>query len=237
MTHGAWHELLHAAAAVVLVGGGAVFLGLAALGRRDPPGGPRAFTPPVPIMAPIAPVLTLLAATLAVAAGLIHLAAAPVHVAELGPLGWAFVGAALFQGSWALAWAIQPGRGVALVGAAGTIAILAGWAWTRAVGLPVGPLAGIPEPIGVPDAAATLFEVALLGLLLVRCTGSEPRLAAALRHAPAAAPIAVVPAVGIVFLATTLAISQALGHSHAAGEGHAGDGSADPAGITAEPRH
>jgi len=218
-----------AAGAAVLVGGGGLLVVLSLLARREPR--PAAARSAVIGAGQLAPVLTMLAGSLALAAGLIHLAAAPAHVEELGPLGWGFVGAAIFQGAWALSYAIQPSRGIALVGMAGTVAILGAWAWTRIVGLPVGPFAGAPEPIGVPDGAATAFELLLVVLLAARLTGAEARLRAALWRAPSLPAIAAVPAIGMVFLATTLAVSLALGHGHAPDEGHE-----TPAGSTADHR-
>jgi len=231
MPHGIWHELIHLGAAAVLLGGGALFVFLSIrAGRGSPP------SRPIPAVGTgqLRPVLTILAATLSVAAASIHLAAAPVHLEELGLLGWGFVGAALFQGAWALSWAIQLSRGIALYGIVGSVAILAAWAWTRTVGLSVGASAAVPEAIGVPDAAATTFELLLISLLAIRIGGVERRLDEALRRLPALPAIALVPAVGVVFLATTLAVSLALGHSHAPGE--APDHGA-ASGLAADPGH
>jgi len=51
----------------------------------------------------------------------------------------------------------------ALLVNAGTVAL---WFWTRTVGVPIGPKPGELEPIGAPDIAATIFEVAIVfGLL------------------------------------------------------------------------
>ena len=101
--------------------------------------------------------------------------AAPPHYAEIGDLAAGFVAAAAFQG-W---WALRARGGLTLrlidVGIAANVAIVAAWAWTRSVGLPVGELAGGPEPVGFPDAVCTAFEVLLVGVLLVAGQGWMPR--------------------------------------------------------------
>jgi hypothetical protein len=221
MTHGVWHDLIHASAAVVLAGGGGLLLGMAVLDRRRRRATPQ--PPRVGLVQPLAPpappdtALAVLIATLSVAAAVIHLAAAPGHAAVLGAAAWGFVAVAVCQAAWALAWGISATRTVALVGIVGNLAVVGGWAWSRLVGLPLGALAGRPEPIGPPDAAATLFELLLIGLLAAGLGGTGDRVARRLRDASSAATIAVVPAVGLVFLATTLAVSLALGHAHPAG--------------------
>jgi len=225
MTHDPWHELVLVTAAAVLLGGGAVFLALA-WRRRPATGLPSAAPPATVATAPrrdaTRPV-TLLAAVLSVGAALIHLAAAPSHLEELGALGWGFVAAGAFQASWAIGYVVGPSRRTAIVGIAGNAAILGAWAWSRTVGLPIGPVAGVPEAVGVPDGAASLFQAVLVGLLTVRLTAIDLRGSRLGRLAPDAASttvVALVPAIGVVFLATTLAVSVALGHQPAAGAAH-----------------
>jgi hypothetical protein len=241
MPHDAWHDVVHLGAAAALIGGGAIFIALAAIARRRHP---PARLPRREVADParqLAPILTVLAVALAAGAAAIHLAAAPSHVEELGPLGWGFVAVALFQGAWAPSWLVKPSRQVAVVGALGSLAIAGAWAWTRTFGLPVGPLAGSPEPIGVPDVAATLFELLLVGLLAIRITGREGAAGELLRRAPSLPAIALVPILGVMFFATTLSVTVALGHAHgpADGHSHAEDAHAHgaPAGLSAEPDH
>ena len=231
MDHGPAHDLLMNAAAGLLVGGGALFVALSIRARRTSPadaGAQPAADPPAP-----ASLLTLMAAALAIAAALIHLAAAPTHIDELGVLGWGFVAAAILQASWALGYAISPTRDVAVWGIAGSLAIALAWLFSRTVGLPVGPAAGAPEAIGLPDAVATLFEVLLVALLAARLTGAEPRLTATLARAGSVSLIAAVPAVGLVVVATSLAVTVALAHTHATGQ----DQDASHAGVSTEAGH
>lgn len=241
MSHDAWHDLVHLGAAAVLIGGGAFFIALAAIDRRRRGPAPVRRVDAADPARQLAAILRVLAVALAAGSAAIHLAAAPVHIDELGPLGWGFVAAALFHGAWALAWLIQPSRPVAVVGAVGSLAIAGAWAWTRTFGLPVGPLAGSPEPVGVPDVAATAFELLLVGLLAIRITGRERTAVELLRRAPSLPAIAVVPALGVMFLATTLSVTLALEHGHAPGDVHShGDDAGahrDAAGLFTEPDH
>jgi hypothetical protein len=201
--HDPGHALVESVAAAVLVAGGAIALLLA--GRARLAGGSVALLSEPP--AAVGPagglaVSAVLAAALSLGAAVIHFAAAPVHVEELGPLGLGFVAAGAFQAAWALASLIEPARGVVFLGMAGNLTILVAWAWSRSVGLP-----GMPvEPITAPDAVTSLFEGLLVILLATRSR---------LRPTGPVAIIALVPAVGLVFLGTILALSSpALGHGH-----------------------
>jgi hypothetical protein len=228
MTHGAWHDLVHLAAAVALVGGGGILVGLSWIARsRSRPGpAPDPSGMPVPAAVPGA----VLVATLSLAAAAIHLAAAPAHIEDLGLAGWSFVGIAGFQAAWALAWGIERSQTAALVGIVGNLAVVAVWLVSRTVGLAVAGLAATPEPIGTPDAAATLFELLLIGALVARRSGHIDALERRIGDARSVATIAVVPAIGTVFLVTTLAVSLALDHSHATGGDHGRDAPAVRAG-------
>jgi hypothetical protein len=202
--HDPGHAFVESVAAAILVAGGVLALFLA--GRARLAGGSVTLLsePPVSVAgkATTASPMAIVVGSLSVAAAVIHFAAAPAHLEELGPLGLGFVVAGTFQAAWALAWLIEPARGIAAAGLAGNVAILAVWAWSRSAGLP-----GLPaEPIAAPDAAAGLFEAALVGLLVARSRFRRP--------APWAT-VAVVPAVGIVFLVTVLALSSpSIGHAH-----------------------
>lgn len=224
--HDPWHDLLERIAAAVLLGGGAVVLPLAWLERRG-----RLARPVLQVRgsdrradrATLTTALTVIALVTSGAAGAIHLAAAPSHVEEIGLLGWGFVVAAVFQFGWPLAYGIEPSRRAVRIGIIGNVAIAAAWLWSRTVGLPLGPGAGIAEAVGVPDAASTVFELLLLVVLVGRELGLEQWLVPRLRHAQGLVVIALVPMVGIVFLATTLAVSLALTDDHgpAVDHGHA----------------
>jgi hypothetical protein len=229
MDHGPGHELLMNAAAVLLVGGGGLFIALSIRAARSGSAaddGPSARPDPGALV-------TMLAAALALGSGLIHLAATPSHIDQLGLLGWGFVGATVFQASWALAWAISPSRAVAAWGIAGSLGIALAWLWSRTAGLPIGPLAGVPEPVGFPDAVATLFQILLVLLLAARLTSAGNAMGEAVARVRSLPVIAAVPALGLVVVATSMAVTFALSHTHGPGDGHA----TEPVGMSSQPGH
>ena len=205
------HELLHLVAAVVLTVGGAALL-LAAIRRRSMATVSSAGASPV---AGVGRSLAVMLAWLSAGAAVIHLAAAPHHYRELGDLGAGFLAAAVFQGAGAVACLPEPSARTRRLGIVGNMAILLAWAYTRTVGLPVGPFAGTPEPIGFPDAAAVTFELLLIaGLVAMQ---SRPFDAKHPRAARTLASIAVVPVLGLTILATSLAtVAIASGLDHGA---------------------
>ncbi len=105
-------------------------------------------------------------ATLSLGAGAIHFAVISEHFAEYWVFGVFFAALAWYQAIWAVLYALRPRRmlgSTAILVNAGTVAL---WLWTRTIGVPIGPKAGEVEPIGAPDVAATIFEVAIVvGLL------------------------------------------------------------------------
>jgi len=56
----------------------------------------------------------------------------------------------------------RPSRALWLASVAGNAAVLAIWAWSRTVGLPVGPNPGTAEPVGFLDLACAAYEVAIV---------------------------------------------------------------------------
>jgi hypothetical protein len=208
------HELLHMVAAVVLTLGGAAFV-FASIRWRSISSRSPATEPPA---AGVGRSLTVMVAGLSAGAAVIHLAAAPHHYEEIGDLGAGFLAAAVFQGVWAVVCLSVPSGPSARTRSLGIVvnaAIVLAWAYTRTVGLPVGPFAGSPEPIGFPDAASVTFELLLIaGLLAVRSRSfdAEPP-----RAARTIASIAVVPVLGLTILATSLAtVAIASGLDHGA---------------------
>jgi hypothetical protein len=223
LAHGVGHETILAIAALVLCGGGAIVLVLAGRTRyRGVPvsAGTPAATAGEAEGASVARSLTLMLVGLSIGAAVIHLAAAPGHYVELGDLGAGFVVAAGLQAAWAWAAFRGPSRRTVWLGAAINATIVLAWAWTRAVGLPVGPAAGSPEPIGLPDVASTVFEVLLLVGLAVQLVVADRSIA---RRAPVArtlASVVVVPVLGLVLVTTslaTVAIASGLDHGSVAG--------------------
>jgi hypothetical protein len=116
-------------------------------------------------------------------AGLVHRAVAPHHAHEAALLGWFFAVLCLAQLGWVVALLVRPVRRVVAVGVVGNLAVVLLWAWTRAVGIPLGVAGGARQRFTAWDLSATALEVVLVlaGLAWVySATGasSSPRVAA-----------------------------------------------------------
>jgi hypothetical protein len=227
MDHSAGHALIEQLAAAILVIGGALFVGLSYRSRPVRPGPAAArsrLSEPGTARPTVSGSLVAIMAWLSAGAAVIHLVAAPSHVAEIGDLAAGFVAAALFQAAW-IRWCLGgPSRRTILIGIAGNGAIVVAWALTRTIGLPIGALAGRPEPVGYPDAASVVFELLLIACLTARALGIDVALSARAK-ARTVAEVALVPVVGVVLLLTslaTLAIASGLEHGLPAVEHVAG---------------
>lgn len=221
------HQAVERLAAMILVVGGAIFIVLSLRARPVRPGSSASVArdqrpatdpgdggPP-----PVDRSLAVILAGLSGGAAVIHLVAAPSHYAEIGDLAAGFVVAALFQAAW-IRWCLAgPGPTAVRIGIAGNLAIVAAWAWARTIGLPLGELAGSPEPVGYPDAAAVAFELVLVAGLALRSQIAGPGglgdVVARRAGLRTAASIAIVPVVGIVLVLTSLAtVAIASGFEH-----------------------
>lgn len=106
-------------------------------------------------------------AALSIGAAAIHFAVTAEHFTEFWLFGVFFAAIAWFQALWPLAYLRWPTRvtaGIALAANLGTVLL---WAWTRLVGIPLGPSTGGAEVIGGADVSATGFETLLCGILLL----------------------------------------------------------------------
>lgn len=108
----------------------------------------------------------LLLVVLSASAGVIHAKALFDHAGH----SWLF---AVFFGALTYAqvlWAVwvyrrPDDRRWLLPAAVASLAVVAVWLVSRTVGLPIGPWAGRPEPLGVADITASLDEVVLAGVI------------------------------------------------------------------------
>ncbi len=118
-------------------------------------------------------------ALLSVGAATIHFAVISQHLAEWWLEGVYFAVVAVLQLAWALAVALAPSVRIYLTGAIGNALVALTWLVSRTTGIPFGPDAGEPEPVGVPDALASAFElglvIAALALMLTARARREPR--------------------------------------------------------------
>jgi hypothetical protein len=129
---------------------------------------------------------------LSLAAGAVHGVVAPGHFAEWWGYGLFFVAATLAQmvlglalltdavnppdagPSWVSLW-----RGMVWAGIVGNLLIIALYAVTRTVGIPLlGPEAGRVEPVGFLDVVSLVCEVAVIALLAAEARRGPPVLPA-----------------------------------------------------------
>ena len=115
--------------------------------------------------------LHLLLAAGLIGAAAIHAAVVPEHLTEWGPAGAFFI--ALVGAELTIAAALtraHPQPRVLLAAAAASIGPLALWLYSRTAGIPFGPGAGTPEPLGLADLAASALEATtlLIALTLLR---------------------------------------------------------------------
>ncbi|MEA3201138.1 MAG: hypothetical protein QOE90_2566 [Thermoplasmata archaeon] len=135
--------------------------------------------------------LVLAAGGLSLVAGLLHLYMAPEHFGEWIGYGLFFVACFVAQGANGLlliwegyqtkprpAWWPSAYRAMIWTGIAGNVVLILFWAYTRFVGVPLGPAAGEKEEIAIGDLLTKTVElalvVALVGLLRYGPRVAEP---------------------------------------------------------------
>ena len=91
-------------------------------------------------------------------AAVVHFGVLGEHVHEYWLAGVFFAVVGTSQLGFAGLVSLHPGRGLYLVGAVGSAAIIAVWVVSRTRGVPLGPLAGAAEPVGFPDVLCTALE-------------------------------------------------------------------------------
>ena len=120
--------------------------------------------------------LALLLAALSIGAAIIHFAVIAQHWDEWWLAAIFFIAVALFQLAWATLVLLRPSVPVYLSGAAINALVVVTWIVSRTSGIPVGPEAGEPEPVGFPDVLATAYELLLVVLVLALVSRSRGRL-------------------------------------------------------------
>jgi hypothetical protein len=125
----------------------------------------------------------LLAAGL-VGSAVIHAAVVPERLTEWAGAGMFFVVLAAVELAVAAVLLARPQPGVLLAAAIVSIGPLALWLYSRSVGMPFGPRAGVPEQVGLPDFTACALEVItlLVAVVLLRGKGRRRRRAAGSAH-------------------------------------------------------
>jgi hypothetical protein len=148
-----------------------------------------------------------LACGLAWGACVIHVQAAIDHAHEHAAYSAFFLSLAAAQFVWGLAVARAPTRRLLAVGAIASLMVAALWVVSRTSGMPFGPEAWRPEPIGVIDSLASADEV-LLALVVAFQLGRG----AAGRLFRVFAPLATAAGVCLVLL-SSLSLAAAA-HAH-----------------------
>jgi hypothetical protein len=155
----------------------------------------------------------LLAAGLAGSAA-IHAAVVPQHLSEWGAAGLFFIALAAAELAVAALLPARPQPTVLLAAAVVSIAPLALWLYSRTLGMPFGPGAGAPEPVGLVDLAASVLEAGTLivAFALLRGRASQRRPSAS-AHLRALTLVAVLAVTTIGLAGSGLAWFDDFGHS------------------------
>jgi hypothetical protein len=192
-------------AAILISVGGVVLVPLTVLPapRREPAESVQVETE-VEAEPGVEKVLVMGVALLSTGAAVIHFAVIAQHFDEWWLAGTFFLGVALFQLAWAVAVVLWPSGRLYLAGAVVNGLVVLTWIVSRTTGVPVGPEAGEPEAVGLPDVLATAYEVLLVvAALALLARGSALR--RSLR--PRAAAIGTWVAAAVVVSLTALALA------------------------------
>jgi hypothetical protein len=117
-------------------------------------------------------------------AGLVHLAVVHEHFEEWWVFGAFFAAVGIAQIGWALGALARDRAPLLRVVGAANLALVALWAVTRTVGIPIGPEPWTPEAAGRADVLCVVLEVATVAALVVaarstagvvRTSGAVPR--------------------------------------------------------------
>ena len=154
------------------------------------------------------------------AAAIIHFALGPEHLQELGWLGAGFYVAGVLQLGWAVVACISA-RGRNVVIAAGIAingTILFAWLIARTVGLPAGDHPWTPEAIGLTDSITAALEAGVIVDLVRRSRRPQsavPAQAARRRESDYPAAVGAAPVLGLIVIATVMALGAPHTHSEA----------------------
>jgi hypothetical protein len=161
--------------------------------------------------------MAMLLASLLAGAGVIHLVMVPSHIDEWMPEGVAFAIAGWLQIAAAAAVVTRPSRILNVAIILVSAGLIAAWAVSRTVGLPLGPHGGEAETMGFVDLACVGLEA---GAIALAALALSPRLVASTDRILGAVPY--VAAVAILALATA-AVASPSARDHANAHSHGDD--------------
>jgi hypothetical protein len=162
-------------------------------------------------------------AVLSLGAAALHFAFAPGHFDESTAHGAFFIAIGWAQLVTAVLLLSNPSRKVVLQILVLNAAVVGVWLLSRTVGVPIGPEAGEPEPVGLPDALATLFEVVLVLAMGWRLLDARANVSP---RAARFGPLLSIGAVLLVIGGTSAALTPEFAgeHHHGGAEETAADG-------------
>lgn len=162
------------------------------------------------------------AAWASLGAGLAHLAVTPGHWREWVLSGAFFLALAVFQLVWAAAVVRFPNRPLVVLGVAANLASMALWGISRMWGIPAGPNAGVPEPVGPAGILTVLLEsVAVASAVWFLLPRQQPAVLSTGGHRFAVGGVVLAVA---ALTGPGMATAVGHGHTHSSGHGHAETG-------------
>jgi len=99
-------------------------------------------------------------------AELVHTTVIPQHLREWSVAGWFFLLVSVIEGLLGAALWFVPSRPAVRAAVWVSLGTVAVWVVSRSVGVPFGPEAWLREPVGKADLAASVLELATVGLLV-----------------------------------------------------------------------
>lgn len=148
-----------------------------------------------------------LACGLAWGAGLIHVQAAFGHAQESALHTVFFAVLACAQLSWGVAIYRGPSRRLLAVGAAVGLMVVGVWVASRTIGVPIGPGAWTPEPVGLSDSLASADEIVVALIVIFQLRPRGARL-----HSPGLSHAVAAAGVFLVLLSSLVATLGGSGH-------------------------
>jgi hypothetical protein len=157
----------------------------------------------------------------------IHTAVMSEHFRQWWAEGVFFFALRVLEGGLAAALLLTRSRRPCAAALMVSVATIAVWSWSRTTGVPIGPEAAHPEPVGGPDVVATALEALTalaLGPVVLRPKRGAPAPVANRDHARRST----------IAAAAAAAVALATAYGVAAADDHADAGHAAPAPINVE---
>lgn len=169
-------------------------------------------------------------AMLSLGAGVVHLSVAPEHFGESALHGSFFATSGAFQLLTAALLLVRPSRVLLAATGLANAAVIGTWIVSRTAGFPFLPGGAGPEPVGLKDGTATLFEVLIVGAVAFLLNPSATSRLMSWGRARAA----LAGAGTLLLLMTALAFSPIAAESdnhHSSGHEATGSGHAHPGAL------